>query len=575
MREEGKNREGRLWKILVTIICIIITCIILYFLYVKPTMVREELNKKFAEFKKRYEEKKAQGYDVAEAEAFIRKAKHAFETNKYEEAEKFLEKAFKLLEIASPPISTKAETICMDGKDNDGDGFTDDEDGDCWIREGALFEMIQQGKEGTLSFKEQEEMLPLLAEMGIKTIYLTPIWRYKQGTSLRRYCIQDYYQIDSAKGTAEDFKHFVETAHSYGIKVILDMVTAHTSPGRYIYEHHKDWILRDKYGNLVYCWPSKHWGYAVDRSNPEVIDYFTKIAKFYIDNYGIDGWRMDAIGTQYCTSAVEDCPQPVEGEHNSKNLLKSIKSAIGNDKVLYLEWHYLGRVYLLQKGVEEEGGCPVPNPIPCSVALPELNEFAEASYSYEFGKCFIPNILTGKVSSQDLVNFFKDECTYYGKARGRFLMTHDFGFKFYMVNKRFHKPGAILITTVPGFPHIYHREIFPQGDIAPINREMFDFYKKLLSIRSKYPALRYGSIENVWAGGDNTLAYMREYDEEKVVIVINFQGRNVTSILNLPFPEGSTLIDVLNNESFYVKNPKNFEISIPAYTGRILILEKK
>jgi len=31
------------------------------------------------------------------------------------------------------------ETICMDGKDNDGDGFTDDEDSDCWIREGALY----------------------------------------------------------------------------------------------------------------------------------------------------------------------------------------------------------------------------------------------------------------------------------------------------------------------------------------------------------------------------------------------------------------------------------------------------
>jgi len=440
-----------------------------------------------------------------------------------------------------------------------------------WINE-PLFEMIQPGKKGTLTFKEQEEMLPLLAEMGIKTVYLTPIWEMCENPGgLKRYCIRDYYKIDPAKGTEKDLKEFVEKAHSYGMKVILDLVTAHTGPGRYIYENHKDWILKDKYGRLALCWPSKYWEYAVDRKNPDVIEHFTKIARHYADEFGIDGWRVDAIGTQYCNESIPNCEQPVEGEHHSKPLLKSIKSALPEDKVLYLEWCYPGRLYLLEAGVEERGGCPSPNPIPCSMALPELNEQADASYSYEFGRCFMKKVLAGKITSKDFVEFFKKECLYYKKPRGRFLMTHDFGYQFYEKNQKLHKLGSVLITTLSGFPHIYHREIFPEGDISPINREMFNFYKKLLKIREEYRAIKEGGIENVWEGGDNVVAYLRKYEDEKVVVVVNPQNKIAKSILKVPFEKREALYDLLNNESFIVNDPDNFKIALPPYGARILV----
>ena len=440
-----------------------------------------------------------------------------------------------------------------------------------WINE-PLFEMIQLSKKGTLTFEEQEKMIPLLAEMGIKTVYLTPIWEMCENPrGLKRYCIKDYYEIDPGKGTEKDLKEFVEKAHDYGIKVILDLVTAHTGPGRYIYENHKDWILKDKYGRLALCWPHKHWGYAVDRRNPEVIKHFTEIAKYYVDEFGIDGWRVDAIGTTYCNENIPNCPQPVEGEHHSKDLLKSIKSALGKDKALYLEWCYLGRLYLFEAGVEEEEGCPHPNPIPCSMALPELNEYADACYSYEFGKCFMKKVLTGKITSEDFVEFFKKECLYYKKPRGRFLMTHDFGYHFYEENPELHKLGAVLITTIPGFPHIYHREIFPEGDAKSINQEMFNLYKKLLRIRKEYRAIKEGEIENVWKGGDNVIAYLRKYEDEKVVVVVNFRNRSVKAFLKIPFEKGEVLYDLLNNQRFLIDDPDNFAITLAPYEARILV----
>jgi len=107
-----------------------------------------------------------------------------------------------------------------------------------------------------------------------------------------------------------------------------------------------------------------------------------------------------------------------------------------------------------------------------------------------------------------------------------------------------------LITTIPGFPHIYHREIFPDGDTSSINLEMFNLYKKLLKIREKYKAIKQGTIENVWKGGDEVIAYLREYENEKVIVIANFQERNATSILKIPFEKGEVLYDLLNNERF-------------------------
>ena len=265
---------------------------------------------------------------------------------------------------------------------------------------------------------------------------------------------------------------------------------------------------------------------------------------------------------------------PIKGEHHSKDLLKSIKSALGKDKALYLKWCYVGRLYLFEAGVKEKRGCPYPNSIPCSMALPELNEHADASYSYEFGRCFMRKILAGKITSKDFVDFFKKECLYYKKPRGRFLMTHDFGYRFYEKNPELHKLGAVLITTIPGFPHIYHREIFPEGNINPINQEIFNLYKKLLKIRKEYRAIKEGEIENVWEEGDNVIAYLRKYKDEKVIVVVNFLNKQATSTLNLSFlSKGTILYDELNDETFNVNEPSNFKIFVPAYGSRILVLK--
>lgn len=79
----------------------------IYFIYVyKPAVpIEEQLKAKYSEFKTLCNEKKAQGYEVTEAEEIVRKAKQAFDRKDYKMANKFLDNAFEALGRAKIPIA--------------------------------------------------------------------------------------------------------------------------------------------------------------------------------------------------------------------------------------------------------------------------------------------------------------------------------------------------------------------------------------------------------------------------------------------------------------------------------------
>ena len=104
--------------------------------------------------------------------------------------------------------------------------------------------------------------------------------------------------------------------------------------------------------------------------------------------------------------------------------------------------------------------------------------------------------------------------------------------------------------------------------------ERKSYWKKVLNIRNNNRALKYGSIENVWKSGDDTYAYLRSYEDESVVVVVNFRDKRATGILSLPFSSNSVLHDELNGQTFTAVDPSNFQISVPAYGSMVLVFEK-
>lgn len=148
------------------------------------------------------------------------------------------------------------------------------------------------------------EKLDYIKELGCDTIYLTPIF---ESVSNHKYDIADYYAVDKQFGSKEDLKELIETAHSKDMKIVLDAVFNHCSENvvqfQDVLEKGKeskffDWFIingdyinenRDNYQMFASC----NYMPKLNTSNKEVQRFLLGVASYYIEEYHIDGWRLD------------------------------------------------------------------------------------------------------------------------------------------------------------------------------------------------------------------------------------------------------------------------------------------
>lgn len=154
--------------------------------------------------------------------------------------------------------------------------------------------------------------LDYLNDLGINGLYLCPI--FKAGEN-HRYDTIDYMAIDELLGSKETFKKLVEEAHKRGIKIMIDAVFNHIGH-RSVYwqdvvEHgenskYKDWFHIHKFP--VYDGPFESldgntlnyetFGRTkkmpkMNTENPEVIEYFNEVGRYWVEHFDVDAWRID------------------------------------------------------------------------------------------------------------------------------------------------------------------------------------------------------------------------------------------------------------------------------------------
>ena len=151
-------------------------------------------------------------------------------------------------------------------------------------------------REGTWNAAAQK--LPLLADTGITAIEVMPVadfpgefgWGY-DGVNL--------YAPARLYGTPDDFRRFVDAAHAAGIAVILDVVYNHLGPdGCYLREFSVDYFTK-RYEN--------EWGEPINFAGPGcegVREYFVSNAGYWIDEFHLDGLRLDATQQIFDASPV-------------------------------------------------------------------------------------------------------------------------------------------------------------------------------------------------------------------------------------------------------------------------------
>ncbi len=148
-------------------------------------------------------------------------------------------------------------------------------------------------KTGTYS-EFTANVLPVIRDAGYNTIQLMAIQEHPFYGSFG-YHVSNFFAASSRFGTPEDLKELIDTAHQYGIRVIMDLVHSHSvknvneglglfdgSPGQYFHagerRNHR-------------AWDSLCFDYARDN----VIHFLLSNCRFWLEEYRFDGFRFDGV----------------------------------------------------------------------------------------------------------------------------------------------------------------------------------------------------------------------------------------------------------------------------------------
>lgn len=175
-----------------------------------------------------------------------------------------------------------------------------------WIARSAIYEVFVRDFSTTGDFRGVIGGLDGIRALGANVVWLMPI--YPVGVENRKgplgspYAVRDYNAIDSAFGTAADFRALVQAVHARGMKLILDWVPNHTAWDNVWVREHPDFYLRNDSGGLTV--PRDDKGKLTDWTDVAQLDYrnpalrraMIAAMRSWLEKFGIDGFRVDAAG---------------------------------------------------------------------------------------------------------------------------------------------------------------------------------------------------------------------------------------------------------------------------------------
>ena len=365
------------------------------------------------------------------------------------------------------------------------------------------------------------------------------------------YWATDFYAVDEHLGTMDDLKALVAKAHSMDMKVIMDLVINHTgSLHPYVYDK-PEWFHRrtsiDDWNNQAQV--ENGWLAGLpdfDQSNPEVMAYLIDMAKFWIRETGIDGFRLDTV------------------KHVQKEYLKAFAEAIKKE---HPGFYLIGEIFDSRAPFIE------------SYSETGIDGFLDFPMYYG-----INNSIARDEGSIGLWNAVNAGRSYSNRQlMGTFLDNHD-------VQRFIHrlddpiaklKQALAVVMTYTGIPIVYYgTEVALPGGNDPDNRRDMVFeenkateaVRKLTAIRRDNPELIHGDISliNVGSGG---FCYQRRLEGSSIVLLLNLRDADREFSLSLPSPEGFTSYEDIFESG--LKGPitdGQIVISSPAMSVHILKL---
>lgn len=399
-----------------------------------------------------------------------------------------------------------------------------------------------------------KEWSSYLESLGISSILLNPIFE----SDNHGYDTRDFKKIDCRLGTNADFAEVCQDLHAHHVKIVLDGVFNHVGRGFWAFKDvlekkwdspYKDWFCINFDGNSCYNdgfwyegWEGHFELVKLNLANPAVVDYLLDCIKGWVEEFDIDGLRLDVAYSL---------------DRNFMKRLRSFCSELKPDFALIGEVLF-GDYNLIVN-----------------------DEMLHSCTNYECYK--------GIFSSFNSMNLFEiahslnrqygpeQWCLYRGKHLMSFVDNHDVTRIASILTNKNHLPLAYgLLLGMPGVPCIYYGSEWgeegvkaPDNDYAlrpcfdePKPNDLTEFIKKLICIRTASDALCNGSYHNVMIM-NHQLIFERKTDKERILVAINASDSPYTAHSG---ELSGSMVNLLTGETAEL----NGQLEMPAYSIQYL-----
>lgn len=395
--------------------------------------------------------------------------------------------------------------------------------------------------------------IPHIRKVGANAIYFSPLFE----SDTHGYNTRDYKKIDVRLGDNEDFKNLCANLHNNNIKVVIDGVFNHVGRG---FEPFKDvcrnrenspylnWFHIDLNGNSNYNdglwyegWEGNYDLVKLNLQNNEVVEYLFEAVKYWIEEFDIDGIRLDVA---YCL------------DFDFLRRLRQLVDSLKPDFFLVGE--------MLHGDYNQRMN----------------DEMLNSATNYECYK--------GLYSSFNSMNMFEinhsllrqfgpEQWTLYRKKHLlSFVDNHDVTRVASILTNKKHLPLIYaLMFGMPGIPCIYYGSEWgatankSEGDPAlrpsfdkPIYNVLTEFISKLSKAKINSPQLNYGDFTSILLTNKQCI-FRRSFEGENVYVCINADEYDFNANFEL---KNIQVTDLISGDIIDIGN----EFNMPAYSAYFL-----
>lgn len=371
----------------------------------------------------------------------------------------------------------------------------------------------------THKIKKVEEWIPHMKKLGINAIYFSPVFE----SDTHGYNTRDYKKIDVRIGTNQDFKEVCQRLHENGIRVVLDGVFNHVGRGFYQFQDvlknrenspYLNWFHINLGGNSNYNdglwyegWEGNYDLVKLNLQNGEVVHHILDAVQYWIDEFDIDGLRLDVA---YCLD---------------ENFVRTLRSFTTERKADF---------FLLGEMLHGDYNRLMNDSMLHSVTNYECYKGLYSSFN---------SMNMFEINHSLLRQFGPENWTLYkGKHLLSFVDNHDVTRVASILSNEKHLPLIYAMCFgMPGIPCVYYgsewgtRADKSQGDPAlrpcfeqPEWNELSEFISKLAEAKKNSEALNYGSFRSVLLTNRQCI-FERASGHERVMVAINADGAPFTA----------------------------------------------